>query len=496
MAACERTHLVASGSSTTSTNFLKALNPHCGRAGCLYESASLPEARSPRTSTNLRLQGRGQLRYRLSGIVSRRRPMRTTRTLPADTPRQRRPTRRRKKPGKGGGKKTAAPKPPKEPVRRMHEGEDRNFLRFATALKILVGSSVRLEGLERAKTLLRDYLLNFSKLYGAKELKPNHHWAVHIPDQILDYGPVYGFWAFLTERLNKVLKNLNSNNWSGGHLEVSMVREFHRMAQLDGLLNGVLDKTSGSDVPAPLKLEHQFVQLLVGAGENKEALGTIQDAAAHERTALRVIPGTIATRAERITDDGILMALVAHYNKDSPTVHLPRATRRQGDTQVLGAFFDTYDYALLDGRRVSPTTRSKRGSAGSSLIQIRIGGEPYVGEIRVMFRHKQPGIPDSETTILAFISWLKPSPETPLDNDSFIWHEFPELGVDTWIHNRYAPPNDTSSPPSVLPLADIQCQVSRGTIKYTQPPLWITTTMDRFPSSLEAYGMGNATGED
>ncbi|KAJ7611135.1 hypothetical protein DFH06DRAFT_1373949 [Mycena polygramma] len=375
----------------------------------------------------------------------------------------------------------------------MQEGEDRNFLRFATALKILVGSSIRPKGLDRAKVLLRDYLL-----YGAKELKPNHHWAVHIPDQILDYGPVYGFWAFLTERLNKVLKNLNSNNWSGGLLEVSMVREFQRMAQLDGLLNGVLDETSGSDLPMPLRWEHQFLQLLIGTGENKEALGTIQDAAAHdsERTSLRVIPGSIATRAQRVTDDTMVMALMAYYNKNSTMVHLPRAPQQQAHAQMLGAFVDIYDYALLDGRRVTSTTRSKRGSAGSSLIQIQFGEDPYVGEIRVLFRHKQTGIPSSESTVLAFISWLKPSPETPLDDNSFIWHDFPELGVDTWIHNGYAPPNDTSSPPSVLPLADIQCQVSRGTIKYTRPPLWITTTMDRFPTSLEAYGMGSAVGED
>jgi hypothetical protein len=44
---------------------------------------------------------------------------------------------------------------------------------------------------------------------------------------------VYNFWAFLTERLNKLLKNLNSNNWTGGLLEVSMMREFHRNAAVD-----------------------------------------------------------------------------------------------------------------------------------------------------------------------------------------------------------------------------------------------------------------------
>lgn len=67
-------------------------------------------------------------------------------------------------------------------------------------------------------------------------MKPNHHWAVHIPDEIMDFGPMYSFWAFLTERLNKILKNMNSNNWTGGRLEVSMMREFHRNAGLDAVV--------------------------------------------------------------------------------------------------------------------------------------------------------------------------------------------------------------------------------------------------------------------
>lgn len=67
-------------------------------------------------------------------------------------------------------------------------------------------------------------------------MKPNHHWAVHVPDQLLDYGPVYNFWSFLTERLNKVLKNLNSNNWAGGQLEISMMREFGRGSKMECLV--------------------------------------------------------------------------------------------------------------------------------------------------------------------------------------------------------------------------------------------------------------------
>ncbi|KAJ7725789.1 hypothetical protein B0H16DRAFT_1665830 [Mycena metata] len=139
---------------------------------------------------------------------------------------------------------------PELPKLRMMEGEDENFLAFATALKIMVGSA----------------------LYGANQMKPNHHWSVHVPDQIIDYGPLYSIWAFLTERLNKILKNLNSNNWTGGRLEVSMMREFHRSAGLDGVMGKLL-----SD-PLCTPFERQFIQSLGREGENREALGTIQDA--------------------------------------------------------------------------------------------------------------------------------------------------------------------------------------------------------------------------
>ncbi|KAJ7193721.1 hypothetical protein GGX14DRAFT_378758, partial [Mycena pura] len=108
-----------------------------------------------------------------------------------------------------GGKIGTEPKPPIKPTPRMQDGEDENFLRFSAFLRTF---------------------------YGRESMKPNHHWAVHIPDQVLDYGPLNGFWAFLTERLNKILKNLNSNNWTGGRLEVSMMREFHRSTRITSVV--------------------------------------------------------------------------------------------------------------------------------------------------------------------------------------------------------------------------------------------------------------------
>lgn len=62
-------------------------------------------------------------------------------------------------------------------------------------------------------------------------MRPNHHYATHVPECIYDFGPLHCFWTFLFERINKVLKSYNSANHSGGELEVSFFREFHRTIQ-------------------------------------------------------------------------------------------------------------------------------------------------------------------------------------------------------------------------------------------------------------------------
>lgn len=65
---------------------------------------------------------------------------------------------------------------------------------------------------------------------------PNHHFACHTEPQLLDYGTVYDIWAFLGERLNKLLKDFNLNNWGGGQLEITMMRAFYRNAEARSLV--------------------------------------------------------------------------------------------------------------------------------------------------------------------------------------------------------------------------------------------------------------------
>lgn len=70
------------------------------------------------------------------------------------------------------------------------------------------------------------------KFHGSDAVKPNHHFATHIAQQIRNYGPVYSFWCFLPERLNRVLKGYNSNGAGKGQLEISMLRAFSRESRM------------------------------------------------------------------------------------------------------------------------------------------------------------------------------------------------------------------------------------------------------------------------
>ncbi|KAA1479991.1 hypothetical protein DENSPDRAFT_789804, partial [Dentipellis sp. KUC8613] len=120
------------------------------------------------------------------------------------------------------GDENAAPKP----TPRMLEGDADNFLKLAAALKIILGRVIREQDIPRACDLL----------YGYLNVKPNHHWLTHIFDQICDYGPVYGFWTFIFERLNKVLKSYSTNNHGGGEIEVSFMRAFMPDAALRAMV--------------------------------------------------------------------------------------------------------------------------------------------------------------------------------------------------------------------------------------------------------------------
>ncbi|KAJ7198131.1 hypothetical protein GGX14DRAFT_339046, partial [Mycena pura] len=354
--------------------------------------------------------------------------------------------------------------------------EDINFLRFACALKILVGTGIKndQQSLKRLKQLIQDYLINFRKLYGEDNMKPNHHWMVHDIDQIVDFGPQHSIWAMLTERLNKLLKNLNSNNWTRGRLEVSMLREFQRHSAVT------------------------LVETLLKALRSGQGVGTVQDSARLEgevdtipirsinenhldHTEPRVRLGTKVD--SKALSDKVRLELFNHYNRDrsAPRVHWPGEVGPP-ETKPLGSHADFYSSAFLDGRRIVSSSHSRGKKEGSSLIQVEYGHhekKAFGGRVNQIFFHRQTG-PDNllDTCTFAVVDWMLVHNETPLENGSFPWDEFPELSVETW-KAEYAPQGTTGYPPEIIPLSFVQSQLARGYLEHTKPPMWITIRLDR-----------------
>lgn len=59
----------------------------------------------------------------------------------------------------------------------------------------------------------------------------NLHWLSHLPEDIRNFGPVYSFWCFASERFNKTLKNIKIN----GHVRqipMTLMRVFQNFAHL------------------------------------------------------------------------------------------------------------------------------------------------------------------------------------------------------------------------------------------------------------------------
>ncbi|KAG1731011.1 hypothetical protein EDB19DRAFT_1641004 [Suillus lakei] len=239
-------------------------------------------------------------------------------------------------------------------------------------------------------------------------------------------------------------------------------------------------------------------------GEGQEALGTIQDAVndtepqldgilflyliflsltqyfnAELQTYLRVQPGPASVKPQRLSDN-VRAALFAQYNSTQLfSVHYPLDPNPCPGSSQLQEFALFHDFALLDGRRITPLSKSTRESAGSSIVKVSFGEDFWYGEVVNIFSHAQHGFVNG-TQLLAEFRWMKELPLSPVDDDP--WSAYPELDVKCFALDAFCTPAEANSPPCVLPFDCIVCQISRGVVTTTDPCMWITTTMDRHPS--------------
>ncbi|KAL0959458.1 hypothetical protein HGRIS_014962 [Hohenbuehelia grisea] len=113
----------------------------------------------------------------------------------------------------------------------LHTDDPFNFFKLSRALRLLLAREITVEEADEADLLLREYCIELIELYGPEVMCQNHHYCTHIRECIRDFGPLHGFWTFLFERINKVLKSYKTSNHAGDELETSFFRKFHRTIQ-------------------------------------------------------------------------------------------------------------------------------------------------------------------------------------------------------------------------------------------------------------------------
>ncbi|KAI0736043.1 hypothetical protein C8Q76DRAFT_297214 [Earliella scabrosa] len=114
----------------------------------------------------------------------------------------------------------------------LHPRDVANFAKLCSALRIFLSEELSEADVSAGDRLLREYCIELLELYGPSVIRPNHHYATHTGDFVLDYGPLREFWTFIFERMNRILKSYKTSNHEGGEIECTFFREFHRSAEL------------------------------------------------------------------------------------------------------------------------------------------------------------------------------------------------------------------------------------------------------------------------
>ncbi|KAL5520523.1 hypothetical protein ACEPAG_9747 [Sanghuangporus baumii] len=367
------------------------------------------------------------------------------------------------------------------PRHRMHPDDAQNFLKLAAALKIVLGRTIRLADLDRAEMLLKEYLEGYLTIH-PMDVKPNHHWVLHIFEQIRDFGPVYGFWTFTGERLNKVLKSFKTNNHNGGEIETSFLRVFCRDMALQDTLRSLSEQ---EDDDSGLS---EVARLL--SREERDTRGTVAsmnlvNQEVEERTRETLLGHGIPSLGEGVTktlDRELWKALLEFYDEMYPEAKVCSPMDRSRSGNHLITIAKCFSYLIKDGRRISSSTSAKK--APNSVIQIEFQGQIYIGQVVSIIRHTQLRI--GHSILFVHVKWFWASQEV----DTTIWDQFPELEIFFWKYNDYIRTGEPG-PLCLITTDRIKSQAARATVMTRPPrysedkeeqeltPLWITVGLSR-----------------
>lgn len=115
-----------------------------------------------------------------------------------------------------------------------------------------------------------------------------------------------------------------------------------------------------------------------------------------------------------------LHGLYLYYNRRGARVRY--AVEDDPTRPILSSSVRTYEYALRDGRRIIPLSRSRQSTAGSSLIKIEWHGNYRAGEVIHIIQHLQGNLQlEADDCLFAKVRWMKCFISYPSTADEDPW---------------------------------------------------------------------------
>ena len=101
-----------------------------------------------------------------------------------------------------------------------------------------------------------------------------------------------------------------------------------------------------------------------------------------ELTHLHVELGPVVPGSQSISEDAQMAFLQLYYSGVQKVHHFLARNPSAGSRLLKPAATRFYEHALLDGRRITPTTRTRRKTAGSCLVKVIWQGKDVRGYCR------------------------------------------------------------------------------------------------------------------
>ncbi|KZV60007.1 hypothetical protein PENSPDRAFT_558091, partial [Peniophora sp. CONT] len=285
----------------------------------------------------------------------------------------------------------------------LHPDDVANFAKLSEFLALVLSDEVTDNDIDKADRLIREYCLQLSHLYGADVIRPNHHYATYVPECMRDFGPLRNFWTFLFERINKILKSYNSANHSGGELEVSFFREFHRTVQQSRAL---ATARSAGDPLISLGVDAMYLATADDRG-TVQALSREVD----ERNEDGGVKFALSRRSVDINMPPDLYAQVLAYLR----LRLPFPVRSHitlGPAVALHAEATFFDYVVISQRRYWASSRTNN-RANTIVAVCTDAGQYTVGELTSIVGISQPQLP---VIRLGLVRWLVSCEDAPVES--------------------------------------------------------------------------------